>query len=108
MLSKKRVAPAPVAPVVHRGVRYEALHWGMARDLGQNGGHLLALDAATGEERWILKVYEVDYDPALEGDVQDCLITRLKLLRWPDRLIVTNEAGDRYAVELDSLAVTPM
>ena len=43
---KKRSAPEPVEPVSIDNVRYEGLHWGKNRGLGQNGGYIVAIDAA--------------------------------------------------------------
>ncbi|WP_439524868.1 hypothetical protein [Marivita sp.] len=53
--------PADVAPVTLDGVRYEALHWGKQRGLGQNGGFVAAYDAESGEELWVERIYEIVY-----------------------------------------------
>jgi len=89
----KRVAPAKVLPVTVGGLRFEAIHWGKARDLGQNGGYIAAIDPATDKELWTLKVYDVVYDPKLEGDVQDVFIT------------IRDEKGRGYIVDPATRAV---
>lgn len=105
-MQKKRSAPDPVEPVSHDGIRYEAVTWGKARDLGQNGGYVAAVDEATGEELWLLRVYDVAYDPAMEADKQDVFVTRLRIDRNQRRLAVENERGERFLVDLDQRRAT--
>lgn len=104
--SKKRAGPAPVAPVSLGGVRYQALPWGKARGLGQNGGHIAAIDEKTGKELWVLRVYRIVYDGDMEDDKQDLFITGLSIRRDPDRLVVENERGGRYVVDPATRTVT--
>ncbi len=106
-MQKKRTGPDPVEPVSRKGVRYEALHWGKERGLGQNGGYVAAIDEATGEELWLLKIYDVVYDDDMEDDKQDLFISSLKLSRWRDRLTVRDERGGRYVVDLATRTVEP-
>ena len=75
----KRSAPAPVAPVVVGKVRYEAPAFAKVDGKFQNGGVVVAFDAATGKELWRAKVYGVVLDPHMEQDVQDIFIARM----WP-------------------------
>ncbi len=97
-LARKRIAPPQVAPVLLGGLRIEVVHWGKERGLEQNGGYLEAFDRATGAARWLLRVYAIDYDPALEGDVQDLFIEQLKT--GPGgTLIVIDEQGRRFVVD---------
>lgn len=101
----KRVGPPDVEPVTIDGVRYEAVHWGRERGLGQNGGYLEAVDAASGASLWLLQVYAIDYDPDLEEDVQDVFIETLKA--GPrGTLKVVDERGRRYAVDPATRTVT--
>ena len=106
-MAKKRSEPDPVDPVRFGGVRYEAMPWGKARGLDQNGGYVAAIDEKTGKELWLLKVYDVSYDGDMEGDKQDVFITELEIDRGGRRLTVESEAGDRYAVDLESRTVSP-
>ena len=98
--------PEPVDPVRSGGIRYEAMQWGKARGLGQNGGYLAAIDEKTGDELWLLKVYDVSYDGDMEGDKQDVFVTSLEIDREGRRLTVENEAGDRFTVDLASRKVS--
>jgi hypothetical protein len=86
----------------------EALHWGRERGLGQNGGYLRAVDAGTGAEKWILPVYEIRYDPHLEEDVQDLFIRSLQLREDGSTLLVTDEHGRQYQVDVNERKVTPL
>lgn len=90
--------PEPAA-VTSAGVRYEALPWGKARGLGQNGGYIAAYDAASGRELWLLKVYDVTYDGEREDDKQDVFIESLRL-QGKGTLVVTDERGGVYRVDL--------
>jgi hypothetical protein len=96
----KRLAPDPVAPVSFEGRRYEAMPWGKARGLGQNGGYVAAIDEASGRELWVQRIYAVRYDRGLEGDKQDVFITGLTLVPAARALLIENERGARYRLDL--------
>jgi hypothetical protein len=104
-MAKKRSGPDPVDPVRSGGIRYEAVPWGKARGLDQNGGYVAAIEEKSGKELWLLKVYDVSYDGDMEADKQDVFITSLEIDQG--RLTVESESGDRYAVDLQSRTVTP-
>lgn len=95
--------PEPEA-VTRNGVRYEALPWGKARGLGQNGGYIAAFDEASGDELWLLKVYEVAYDGEREDDKQDLFIADLTF-DAAGRLRVEDERGELYIVDVDARKV---
>jgi hypothetical protein len=105
-MKKKRSGPDPVDPVRFGGIRYEAMPWGKARGLGQNGGYVAAIDEKTGDELWLLKVYDVTYDGDMEGDKQDVFVTSLDIDSAGRRLTVENEAGDRFSVDLETRKVS--
>ena len=95
----KREGPDPVTPVIIGTVRYEAPHF--AGDVGgtQNGGYLAAIDVASGERLWALRIYETVYDAKRERDVQDVFITQLVDLGG-GLLQVLDEEDRRYIVDL--------
>jgi hypothetical protein len=97
--------PEP-APVVVGGLRYEAVPWGRARGLSQNGGYIAARDMASGRELWLFKVYDVKYLPDMEDDKQDVFIEDLAL-DAKGRLRVTDERGEIYRVDLVHRALVP-
>jgi outer membrane protein assembly factor BamB len=103
----KRAGPPKVAPVAMGELEFAAIPWGKARGLGQNGGYVAAIDRATGKELWTLKVYDVRYDPALEGDVQDVFIKSLAKSASGRELIVTDERGRSYLVDPQTRSVRP-
>jgi hypothetical protein len=103
-IDKERSEIPEPAPVVVGGVRYEALPWGKARGLGQNGGYLAAIDVASGDESWLLKVYDVVYDGEREDDKQDLFIEDLTL-EASGLLRVIDERGGLYRVDLQRRCV---
>ncbi len=91
-------AYTPVDPVIHDGIRYEEVH--DRTRFGQYGGVLGAYDAATGEELWALKLFDVEYEEAMEQDVQDVFLTRLGLGDDGSSLHLSNERGEAFVVDL--------
>ncbi|MBD9358063.1 hypothetical protein [Methylomonas albis] len=104
-LSKKRVEPEPVEPVVIGTVRYEALPSGKARGLSQDGGVIVAIDQASGAELWLLKIYEIKPDSSIEADKQEIFIARLTAAPDGQSLLVETERGRHYRVNLQTRAV---
>jgi hypothetical protein len=98
-LGAKRKGPAEVAPVTVGGLRFEAIHWGKERGLGQNGGYVAAIDPASGKELWTLKIYDIVYDAKLEEDVQDVFITGMSKTLFGQKLSVKDENGRGYIVD---------
>jgi hypothetical protein len=103
--SRKRSAPLKVEPVEHRGVRYAVVRGAKGRGLPQNGGYVEATELASGRSLWLVKVYEVVYDSAIEDDKRDVYISRLRLDAARSRLLIENERGERFAVALDGSKV---
>ena len=104
---KKRQAPEPITPVSFEGRRYEAIDFGKARGLDQNGGYVAAIDEASGLELWVQRVYRIRYERRLEGDKQDVFITRLTPLPATRALLIENERGARYRLDLHNREVRP-
>jgi hypothetical protein len=92
-------APEPVS-VLHQGVRYEAVQWGQGRGLNQNGGYVQAVDAANGSVLWIHQIYRIAYDPEKEQDKQDRFITTLVIGERGESLLIGDERGGRYLLDL--------
>jgi hypothetical protein len=103
---EKERADTPVPKSVsHAGVRYEALAWGRARGLAQNGGYVLAIDEQTGIERWIVKIYDARIDDGKEQDKSDVFITSLAFDAHKRYLLIVNERGDAFRLDLRTRAV---
>lgn len=101
----KRIAPPEVAPVVIDKLRFEVISWGKERGLDQNGGYIAAFDTDSGKELWVLKVYNILYDPSLESDVQDVFIKTMSKNFFSNKLTITDEKDRKYTVNLDTRKV---
>lgn len=104
-LAAKRLGPPEVEPVVIGKVRYEVVHWGKERGLKQNGGYIAAYDAADHKELWILKVYDIAYDPDLESDVQDVFIVSMSKGFFSGKLHIKDEKGRNFIVDPDTRGI---
>ena len=104
---RKKRGPAPPLPaaVVAAGAAYAAVADGTARGLDQPTGYIAAIDAASGRELWTLKVFGTRTDPAMEADKQDLHIAKLALTNSRRALLVTDERGGRYRVDLATRTV---
>ena len=100
----KRSPPKEVTPVVYEGVRYTAPHWVIAKGKRIAGGYVEAFNAKTKKRLWRIKVYETISDSQLEQDVQDVFITSMAIEK--SNLVVVNERGVRYEVDLTTRTVT--
>ena len=105
--ARKRAAPGPVDPVVIGSVRFEAPPWGKAQGRGQNGGIVVAHDAATGAELWTGKVYAIACKADLEADKQDVFIIDMKASADGKALLVADDRGRRWRVDLATHASGP-
>ena len=94
--SAKRGAPAVVAPVLARGLEFSAPHDAM--------GFVVATGISSGKELWRVQVYKIPMIAELERDVQDVFITSLALK--DGSLLITNERGEKYALDLQTRKVT--
>lgn len=94
----KRVAPAPVPPVVSGNVRYEAPHSTNPCDPDQVGGCVVAYDNTSNAQLWAVQVYCTKYDSNLEADVQWVFINSLTLSS-SGQLQVANEAGKHFTID---------
>ena len=95
----KRKAPAKVPTVRHGDTVFRVLHFKF-QNRHQNGGYLEAVSAKTGKKLWHAIVYVVEYEEGLESDVQDCFIKTVVLDKKNNRLVITNEAAQRYYLDL--------
>ena len=91
----KRSAPARVAPVKAGAIEYRVSHNQM--------GSIEAWDATGSELIWRRQIYVVKYQVGLERDIQDVFITTVELAG--DHLLVKNERGSDYQLDLGTLAV---
>jgi hypothetical protein len=105
---KKREGPARRAkPVIHDGVRYEAILWCEptygSDPLPETGGaYVVAMDAGSGAELWRTKLYDIRYDPDMERDKQEVYVERLSLSFTRSKLKAVDEKGRKYTLDLKS------
>jgi len=92
MMQSSRARPPHVAPVVHKGVRYEQAGLGM----------LAAFDAKSGAKLWTLRVYETEPNPNIEADVQAVYFARMTLVANLDELRIEDEARRIFRVDLNA------
>lgn len=95
-VSAKRLAPRPVTPVIVNSVEYSA-----PVDFV---GVVVATDVSSREVLWKKRIYRIRYLPFLETDVQDVYISSLSI--EGNALIVANERGCQFALDLATQAVT--
>lgn len=100
----KRSAPKKAEPVVFQNIKYLAPAFTESNNHKQLSGYIEAWDTRANKKLWELKIYDIKYDPGLEKDVQEIYITSLRIEYG--KLIVTNEAGEEYEVELATKKVT--
>lgn len=99
--------PAPqVAPFEIDGMRCEQVRNGLLAGLDQMGGWLAAVDVASGQQPWVLKVYENHRDPTLEGDAQDVSF-RSMVRRSDGTLLIENERRGRFVVDPAARPASP-
>jgi hypothetical protein len=105
-VEKERANVPDPTPVSLAGTRYQAVPWGRARGLPQNGGYVAAIDEKTGAERWIVKIYDALPADGKEDDKRDVFISRLELDSNPRYLLVTNERHAVFKLDVQTRAVT--
>ena len=93
----KRMAPKKVAPVKSGHIEYRAPLSAKAI------GTVEAWDTKKNKLLWTKKIYTIKYNENLERDVQWVFIKSLRIVG--NKLIITNERGGRYKMDLKTLKV---
>lgn len=97
--SISRPSAPQVADIEHEGVRYvQDVH--DSRNGDQAGGYLAAIDIASGQRLWRLKVYEVPGAQVAGQPTLPRYFRSMQLLPGAQALEIVNEAGGIYRVEL--------
>lgn len=100
--------PAPeVPPIEHDGVRY-LQDRSDERDGDQAGGYLAAVDVATGQQRWRLKVYDVPDHRAIGLHGGGLYFRSMQLSADRSALQIENESGAVFRVDLGDHSVTQL
>lgn len=101
--SAKRAAPAVVADVTVGDITYR-----QAGGEHQRSGFVEARRAETDELLWTVRIYEVAFRPELETDVQEVYFTDMSYDADANALLIGNERGERFSLDLDVRKVTPL
>ncbi len=98
----RRPPPPKVPPVRVGDVRFEQspLPFDQA-DGGQRHGYLAAYQADTNELLWRVRVYEIEYEPHLERDVQDVFFAAMSVSPDGHQIFIDNTHGLHFAVDID-------
>ncbi|MFG6486863.1 hypothetical protein ACG04R_09280 [Roseateles sp. BYS78W] len=103
-----RAASADVAPVEINGVRYQQDMSSYSHGGDQPGGYLCAIDIATGQRLWTLKVYDVQ-DHAPSGvDTIGLYFKTMQQVPGRDELEIENESGSRFLIDVVKRTSTPL
>jgi LPXTG-motif cell wall-anchored protein len=88
----KRIAAPAVSPVEHDGIHYTAPN--------QDGrvAYIEARDIQTEKQLWVTPIFHNTIKPWLEEDVQWVFVKKLEVVQ--DKLVVTDERGRSYKVDL--------
>jgi len=105
--SKSRVGQPLLPPIVFEGRRYEQIDNAERLGLPQRTGYLAVFDNQTNERITNVKVYDVAFNPDKEADVQDVFFTRMQLDEAARKIVIENERGKRFTVDLDGYSVQP-
>lgn len=105
----KRLDPPDLAPVVYNGLEYTAPAFPSLRERshkilfdGSIGGIIEVCDATTHKLKKRILVYKNYRFPLLEGDVQDIFISSMVLDSANKQLILEDEHGGTYHLDLQS------
>ena len=101
----KRLAPEEVPPIATETAVFSVPHFPEG-DRIQNGGVIEARDPKTKKLLWRIRVYQTDYDEALEKDVQDVFIKSMTLDKVHNLLILSDEESRLFVLNLTTKKVT--
>lgn len=104
-LDKKRREPASVPSIEINSLRYEAVLFGTPFGYEQDGGILVVRDAKTGRLEWTQRIYAIDELDSIESDKQDVFISAMELSHSGKQLLITNERGTRFEMNLSDRTV---
>lgn len=100
--SFSRPPPKAVDPLEKDGIKYEQLLSHPNSDYKNKTGWLRAIQSATNKELWVKQVYQYDIDSTLELDVQEIYFRSMVFDADATTILIENERGDRYSVDLIS------
>ncbi len=103
MVHAKRAAPANIAPIIHKGIKYVSDH-------EKTPGKFIILVKAErlsdGVVLWKSELYSISYDPSLERDAQEVYLSSMILKG--NRIKTIDEKGNRHIVDIRDGSVLPI
>lgn len=102
----KRGAPDEVPSVVIPTAVFSVPHFVDDGDGRIRGGVIEAHAPETKKLLWRVRVYRTEYDPSLESDVQDVFNKTLSYDKAHHFLIMSDEKGRAYVLNLSNRKVT--
>jgi hypothetical protein len=105
-LFAKRVAQPIVSPIVTPHTIYSAVSTGVEKGQEIRGGFIEARHSKHRKLLWKTKIYQTDYDLKLERDVQDIFIKTLTHEKSHNLLVMSDEKGRVFVLDLKSQKFT--
>ena len=99
MQPKRGEAPT-VVPLIYNGIEYKA------PSAVEKEGILEAWDVKTKEKLWEKRIYSYFKNPFFETDVQWVFIKKMTFDKLKKNIIITNEKGDVFLINLITRKVT--
>ena len=104
-ISASRGAPPIVPFIVFEGIKYRQVLDAREHGKDQRTGYLAAYEEDGDEPLWLLKVYDTPRIEHLEQDVQEVYFSRMSLDAENRQLLIENELGNTFVVDIDSKTV---
>jgi hypothetical protein len=98
----KRAPPKEVPVVRHGDLEYRVRHH---VGNGSMPGFVEAWDTSKKSQVWLRQIYVIRRNLDLEEDLQDVFITGIKLINEHKALEITNETGNVFELNLETLDV---
>lgn len=103
-----RIGQPELPPIVFEGRKYSQIMNGAALDLAQRTGYVSVVDVSEVTLLAIIRIYDVELDGDNEEDIQDVFFTAMDLDAENRRIIIENENGGEYALDLDGWSVSTL
>jgi phage pi2 protein 07 len=101
----KRTAPEEVPAITTDKAVFSVPHFPKG-ERTQNGGFVEAHHPETKKLLWRIQIYKINYDQALEKDVQDVFIKTLSFDKNHNLLIISDEKSRVFVLNLTTKKVT--
>ena len=104
-ISASRAAPPVVPFVTFEGIKYRQVLDATEFGKDQRTGYLAAYPEDGDKPLWLLQVYQTTKVGHLEQDVQDVFFKSMKLDAEHRQLLIENELGNKFLVDIDNRTV---